>query len=396
MSKKHDVIVVGGGLAGLSLTIMLADKGVRVLCLDRDRPSRQTRPAFDGRTTALAAAAKSCLGQIGVWRELAPHASPIHDILVTDQGAPRTLHFDHRVAGEPFGWIVENHRLRTALGRRVAALPSASLSPETQVAGIETSPHGAKVAAMTAQGEKIFQANLIAGADGRHSFCRRQAGIAWHGQDYWQASVVCVIEHDKPHHHLAVEDFLPGGPLASLPMRGNRSSIVWTHHRTTAASLQQMDEQEFCRRLEAHLAPMLGGVRLAGKRFVYGLSCYHAARYTAPRLALAGEAAHVMHPIAGQGFNLSMRDNQCLAGLVDEALGLGLDCGGREVLRRYQRARRADNCLMLAATDGLDRLFSNSVPGLRLVRQTGLAAVDRMPKLKKFFMRAAMGHLAVT
>ncbi len=397
MAAFYDVIVVGGGPAGLSLAAMLAQRGVAVACLDRDLPAAQLQPQFDGRTTALAAAAKASLEDAGVWAYLADEACPINDIRVTDQGAPRLLHFDHRAVGEPFGWIVENRLLRQALYRRVAALPQVTLLTGAEVTAMQADAAGVRVSfRQDGRGKvKTIAGRLVAGADGRNSFCRRTAGIDWRGREYWQAALVCTIKHTLPHRHVAVEDFLPGGPLAALPMTGRRSSIVWTEPRAAAQLLRQMPEAEFCARLESHLTPLLGKIRLAGPRYVYPLGIYHAVRYTAPRLALVGEAAHVMHPIAGQGFNLSMRDNRCLADLVAWARGLGLDSGGQDVLSRYERLRRPDNLVMLAATDGLDRLFSNSVPGLALLRQSGLAVVNALPPLKEFCMRAAMGQLAL-
>ena len=396
MRGDYDVIVVGGGPAGLSLTAMLAARGLAVACLDRDRPAQQMQPAFDGRTTALAAATRDRLAEAGIWDDLAKDACPIHDIRVTDQGAPRKLHFDHHAAGSPFGWIVENRHLRRALYRRIEVLPQAELLSGVEVTALVADADAARIKFRRQGKIREIRGTLVAGADGRGSFCRRAAGIAWHGQDYWQAALVCTIRHSLPHHHTAIEDFLPGGPLAALPMQGNRSSIVWTEQRDAAALLQTMPAHEFCARLERHLRMMLGDIALAGPRFVYPLGIHHAARYTSARLALVGEAAHVMHPIAGQGLNLSMRDNRCLADLLAWAKSLGLDCGERELLARYERARRPDNLLMLAATDGLDRLFSNAIPGLAAARQYGLAAVDAMPRAKKFFMRAAMGHWTLT
>lgn len=409
MAQIYDVIVVGGGPTGLSLAAMLAQRGVTVACLDRDQPAKQLQPHFDGRTTALAAAAKASLDAAGVWAHLAAKACPINDIRVTDQGASRHLHFDHQEVGEPFGWIIENRFLRHALYQRVAALPLITHLTGAEVVALAADATTAQVTYKTGKAGKIktIAGRLIVGADGKQSFCRQAAGISWQGHEYWQSALVCTVTHTLPHHNIAIEDFLPGGPIASLPMlagpmqagrgRGatHRSSIVWSDYRATASLMQSMPEAEFCALLERHLAPLLGRIALEGARFVYPLGIYHAARYTAPRLVLVGEAAHAMHPIAGQGFNLSMRDNLCLAEQVAWAQGLGLDCGSHAVLARYARARRPDNLLMLAATDGLDRFFSNHVPGLALLRQTGLAAVNALPPLKRFFMWAAMGQLAV-
>jgi 2-octaprenyl-6-methoxyphenol hydroxylase len=395
MKNDYDIIVVGGGPAGLSLTALLAERGLRTVCLDRDQPQVQMQPQFDGRTTALAAAAQNSLAHAGVWDTLAAHASPIHQIRVTDQGSPRFLHFNDADVGQPFGWIVENRHLRQALYQRVAALDHATLWCGSMVTAITANETAAIVTTQQGHQQQEWRAKLVVGADGRSSFCRQNAAIAWYGQEYWQSAVVCTVRHSLPHQHVAVEDFLPQGPLAALPMTSQRSSIVWTVERAAAQILQTMPEREFCTRLASHLAPHLGTIECDGARFIYPLGIYHASRYTSSRLALVGEAAHVMHPIAGQGFNLSMRDNQALADLLVWARSLGLDLGSKTLLDRYQKTRRVDNTLMLAATDGLDRFFSNSVPGLGVLRQIGLASVERTPKLKKFFMHAAMGQLKV-
>lgn len=392
MMQDYDVIVVGGGPAGLSLTAMLAAHQLRTLCLDRDAPATQLRPAFDGRTTALAAAATESLAAVGAWEELKVQACPIHTIRVTDQGASRLLHFDDREVGQPFGWIVENRDLRRALQHRVAALPAATLASTMAVQAITPDAHGVTVTAQHGKQTKNFRAQLVVGADGRASFCRNWVGIDWLGHDYWQSAVVCTVRHSLPHNHSAVEDFLPHGPLAALPMTGQRSSIVWTHTHAAAAVLRDMDAATFCAQLERHLSHLLGTIALEGERFLYPLGIHHASRYTAQRLVLVGEAAHAMHPIAGQGFNISMRDNQCLAAMLLQARSLGLDLGNATLLARYSRTRRSDTMAMLAATDGLDRFFSNAVPGLGLLRQFGLATVNRIPPLKRFFMQTAMGH----
>jgi 2-octaprenyl-6-methoxyphenol hydroxylase len=395
-NQDYDVIVVGGGLAGLSLTLMLAASGLKVACLDREKPEQQQRTGFDERTTALAAGTQTMLAECGVWQDLTVDASPIRSIRVTDSGAKHFLHFAEAEVGQPFGWIIRNQTLRTSLHRRVRQSKTATLFGGSEVLTIKAEATAATVTARSRNKSFALRAQLIVGADGRNSFCREQAGIGWHGQDYGHSALVCTIAHSAPHHQTAIEDFQPHGPLACLPMIGQQSSIVWTHQQATAELLQSMPAEDFCQHLSQHLGMMLGEIKLASARAVYPLRLRHAASYMAPRLALVGEAAHVMHPIAGQGLNLSMRDNLCLTQRLTEARGLGLNLGSQILLEDYARARRADNTAMLLATHGFDRIFSNAIGGLKFGRRLGLTLVNRTPPLKQFFMRAAMGHLLLS
>lgn len=386
--KIHDVAIVGGGHAGLSLAAALGTAGLNVVCLDRALPATQTTSKFDGRTMAIAYAVQQELVKSGVWAHLEKDACPIHDIRVTDQNTPLALTFDHREVGQPLGWIIENRLLRVGLHQRLAELPNVTFMAPVEPEGMDIGP---ACATLRLKGGDGLRARLVAGADGRASPCRQWAGIGLKRRDYWQSAVVCTIAHTWPHHHMAIEHFLPGGPLALLPMTENRVSVVWSEHHDAAQALMQMSEKDFLARLAAHAGDMLGDMRLVGDRFCYPLTLMHAESYVAPRLALVGESAHAIHPIAGQGFNLSMRDIALLTKLLAEAHRLGLDIGGMDLLRRYERGRRFDNSSMAVVTDVLDRFFSNAVPGLGLLRRIGLATVQKLPTARRFFMRSAMG-----
>jgi 2-octaprenyl-6-methoxyphenol hydroxylase len=237
----------------------------------------------------------------------------------------------------------------------------------------------------------VLQGELIAACDGRHSPLRRDAAIETIAWDYPQASIVCTVEHALPHRGVAVEHFLPAGPFAILPMTGNRSSIVWTEHAALAPELMALAAAPFVVELARRFGDFLGEIAVIGRRWSYPLSLMHARRYAAERLVLVGDAAHVIHPIAGQGLNLGIRDIAALSELIIDARRLGLDIGDSQALEHYQRWRRVDNLILAGVTDGLNRLFSNSFSPLRLARDMGLAAVDRMPPVKRLLMRHAMG-----
>ncbi|MDB5364760.1 MAG: 2-octaprenyl-6-methoxyphenyl hydroxylase [Rhodospirillales bacterium] len=396
-----DVLIVGGGLAGLSLAAALGHAGLRVTVADRDAPATQLDEGFDGRTTAIAFGSQRLLTEIGVWPRLAADAEPIREIRVADGGSSLFLHFDHRevaptTGGAPFGWIVENRRLRRALFERVAEL--ANVTHLAPMAIEDHAAEGETVTARLADGS-TRRARLLVGADGRLSPTRERAGIGTIGWPYRQTAIVCVAGHEKPHDGIAVEHFLPPGPFAILPMTDgadgtHRSSIVWTERSETVEALLASDQAAFDEELQRRFGPHLGAVRTLGRRFAYKLSLLQARRFTAPRLALVGEAAHAIHPIAGQGLNLGMRDVAALAELIVDHARLGLDIGSPTLLSAYARRRRVDALALSAATDLLDRLFSNDIPPIAAARRIGLAAVGQVPSLKRFFMRYAMGQRA--
>ncbi|HVJ53686.1 MAG TPA: UbiH/UbiF/VisC/COQ6 family ubiquinone biosynthesis hydroxylase [Aliidongia sp.] len=382
------IAVIGGGLAGLPLAIACAGAGIRTAVVDREPPSAMLAEPFDGRSSAIAFGSQRVLAGLGIWQHVEA-AQPILDIRVVDQGSPLFLHYDHREVGEaPFGWIVENRLLRRALFARLAELPDlVHLAPQS-VESVERNADGAVI--RLGDGGTI-RSRLVVAADGRNSALRKAAGIRTLGAGYAQHAITCTVAHDKPHHGVAVEHFLPAGPFAILPMTGDRSSIVWTERARLAPAMMRLDKPDFDRELARRFGNFLGTVESVGPRWSYPLEIRYAERMIDRRLALVGDAAHVIHPIAGQGLNLGIRDVAALAQLVVDACRLGLDPGMPDLLARYQRWRRVDTIALSAVTDGLNRLFSNDLAPVRLVRDVGLALVGKAPPLKRLFIRHAMG-----
>ncbi len=393
MARKQEIrveiAVVGGGLAGVTLALACAAAGLEVALIDRLPLATMLAPKFDGRTTALAHGSKQVMAALGVWDELAPHAGAILEIRVADGTSPFFLHYDHADIGDqPLGFIVENALLRRVLYARARAFRNLRYLAPAGVARVADEGAGALVE--LDDGSRL-RAALVAACDGRQSKLRQDAGIKCMTWDYRQTAIVACVAHEKPHRGVAVEHFRPSGPFATLPMTGNRSSIVWSERRALVPPLLALPKARFAAELQRRFGDFLGTVALAGPVWSYPLSFLHAERYTAPRLALVGEAAHAIHPIAGQGLNLSLRDVASLAELAVDARRLGLDIGASDVLARYEGWRRFDAVTLAAVTDGLTRLFSNDLRSVGLARDLGLAAVNRMPRLKKALMRHAMG-----
>jgi 2-octaprenyl-6-methoxyphenol hydroxylase len=400
-----EVCIIGAGPVGGALACRLATAGISTAVVDRAALPPMEHPAFDGRAYAIAAGSRRLLQEAGVWDALAEAACPIRDIRVSDGGLGRAasrlhLHFDHREAGDTtaaFGEMVEARSLRVALNARMHALPALRVfAPAT--AEVDRRDDGATI---QIGGGSSVDCRLVVAAEGRNSPLRRSAGIPVTRLPYNQTGIVCAISHQRPHHNTALEHFLPSGPFAQLPMCAspdaleggapNMSAIVWTERTTIAQRMLALDDASLAKAIARRLGDGLGALQVVGRRWSYPLGALHAHRYHDTRLVLVGDAAHTIHPIAGQGLNLGFRDAMALADLVIEASGRGEDCGAPDLLRRYQRRRRPDNLLMLAATDALDRLFSNDNKLLRLARDVGIAAVDRVPSLKRLFMRQAMG-----
>ena len=399
------VCVVGAGPVGGTLACRLAAAGVPTAVIDRAALPPMEHPAFDGRAYAIAAGSRRLLEEAGLWDRLSAGACPILDIRVSDGrlGRPASrlsLHFDHREAGTdagPFGMMVEARALRVAINAHFRDLPSlAVFAPAEAVAN-----RAADGAVVRVAGGPEIRCQLVVAAEGRNSPLREAAGIPVTQVPYDQIGIVSAVAHERPHRNTALEHFLPAGPFAQLPMAPspdaeaggipNLSAIVWTERADTARRMLALDDRGFAREIGRRLGDHLGWVRPIGRRWSYQLSAMLAHRYTDTRLALAGDAAHGIHPIAGQGLNLGFRDAIALSDLLIAAHAAGADLGGPALLARYQRRRRPDNLMMLATTDALDRLFSNDNRLLRLVRDIGIAGVDRAPPLKRAFMRQAMG-----
>ncbi len=405
-SIDADVCIVGAGPVGGTLACRLASAGVTTVLIDRADLPPMAHPAFDGRAYAIASGSRRLLLEAGLWDRLPDPPNPILDIRVTDgrigrPPSPLHLHFDHLEAGDtpgPFGWMVEARGLRRALNAHVRDLERLRVFAPAEA----TVERNDDCALVNIAGGPSISCRLVVAAEGRHSPLRESADIPVTRFDYSQTGIVCAISHELPHHNLALEHFLPSGPFAVLPMAPspdaeaggapNVSAVVWTERKRIADTILKLDDVRFAREIKRRLGDYLGSVRTVGRRWNYPLSAMLAHRYVDTRLALAGDAAHGIHPIAGQGLNLGFRDAIALADLVIEAKGAGDDVGSPELLAHYQRARRPDNLAMLAMTDGLDRLFSTNNPAVRLARDLGIAAVDRARPLKRVFMRRAMGE----
>ncbi len=406
-TSKPDIVdiavcVVGAGPVGATLACLLGSAGIPVAVVDRAALPPMEHPDFDGRAYAIASGSRRLLERAGVWAHLPLPSGPIEDIRVSDgqpgrPASPLFLHFDHREVGEPFGWMTEARSLRVALNARLHADPSILVAAPAQATVVRRDEAGVVIRIVDgAGGTRTVRARLLVAAEGRDSPLRTEAGIAVTRLRYHQTGLVCAVAHALPHRNQALEHFLPGGPFAQLPMAGtegapNLSAIVWTERDALADRLLALPDDAFAREIQRRLGRQLGTVRPVGRRWMYRLSALHAHSYVSTRLALIGDAAHGIHPIAGQGLNLGFRDVAALGELLIAAHARGGDLGDPALLRRYQAARRPANLAMLAATDLLDRLFSNDSPTLRLARDLGIAGVNRIPPLRRAFMRAAMG-----
>jgi 2-octaprenyl-6-methoxyphenol hydroxylase len=397
------VIIAGAGMAGATLALELAHGGLTPILIDPQPFAAQIAPSFDGRASAIAFSSFRAWDAIGVGDPLRPHAQRIDQILVTDGRAPGAasagpspffLRFDSaeiadRVHAEPLGYMLENRRIRAALAEAIEAAGIEILAP-ARVEAVDVAPARARVRLVDG---RELTAPLVVGAEGRGSVVRAAAGIGAIGWDYPQSGVVATVALERPHHGVAHEFFLPSGPFAILPLTGDRASLVWTERALAAEALRHARPEVFAALLRRRFGPFLGRIEVVGPTFVYPLALQLAERLSAPRVALLGDAAHGIHPIAGQGLNLGLKDAAALAEVLVDAARLGEDIGAETVLARFAAWRRFDNVMLAAATDAFTRLFSNDHPLIRLARGAGMAAVNRVGPARRFFMQEAGGAL---
>ena len=399
MGQVDRIIIAGGGIAGLTLGLALKQAlGERFSVIVAD-PTLANGPRQDSRAYAVAAAARRMLEALGVWRLAEQSATAMTEMIITDSRTPDLvrpvfLTFDGEVEpGQPFAHMVESAALTGAL-LQVAKANGVELRAEGVRAGAAAGDGGP--IAVTFSGGETLDAALLVAADGARSKLREQAGIGWVGWSYPQSGIVATIGHERPHGGRAVEHFLPSGPFAILPLPdggrlGHRSSIIWTERSENVAALLSLDESDLVDEIEQRFGLALGEIALESRPGAYPLSFGIARRFVGERLALLGDAAHVVHPIAGQGLNLGLKDTAALAEAIVDAARLGLDPGAPDTLAAYETSRRFDTVAMGVVTDGLNRLFSNDSTPLRLVRDLGLGLVERLPGLKRLFIREAAG-----
>ncbi|MEQ8897568.1 MAG: FAD-dependent monooxygenase [Roseovarius sp.] len=393
MSEMSDILIVGGGLNGPALALALAQSGRRVTVIDALPEAVRKDAAFDGRGYALALASVRLLRRIGVWERVEDHAQPMLEIKVSDGRAgegpsPFFLHFDHAEIEEgPMGHMIEDRFLRRALleamgeDERITQITDSVSAQEVSKQGVT----------LTLASGKRVSGRMVVGCDGRASGTAARAGIRRTGWGYGQTALVAAVAHELPHHGVAHQFFMPAGPLAILPLPGNVSSIVWSETAETAAAFVALSDEDFIEVLRPRFGDFLGQISLKGGRYTYPLGLTIANSFVADRLALVGDAAHGMHPIAGQGLNAGLRDVGALAQVLAEAARRGEDFAAPDVLARYQQWRRFDTATLAAVTDATNRLFSNDNPLLRLGRDVGMGLLGAMPGLRRGFIREAAG-----
>ena len=388
-----DILIVGGGLNGPCLALACAQAGLTSIVLDSLPESDRAEAGFDGRAYALALASVRMLEALGIWEGIAEHTQPILEIKASDGragegAAPFFLHFDHAEIEEgPMGHMCEDRYLRRALLEAMARSDRVTHRPGARVLSQDTN----NLASVTLEGGEVLRGRLLVGADGRNSGVAQRAGIKRMGWGYDQTALVCAVEHELPHNGIAHQFFMPGGPLAILPLPGNRSSIVWSETEPRAGELASADDDAFMEALRPAFGDFLGDIKLSGQRFSYPLGLSLAQSFVAKNLALVGDAAHGIHPIAGQGLNLGLRDVGALAEVLADATRRGEDFAAADVLARYQQWRRFDTAGLALATDTVNRLFSNDNPALRAARDLGMGMVSALPGLRRRFIREAAG-----
>ncbi|MCS5597768.1 MAG: UbiH/UbiF/VisC/COQ6 family ubiquinone biosynthesis hydroxylase [Alphaproteobacteria bacterium] len=396
---KTKVAIIGGGQSGLTLASILGRNNVPTICVDRDPPALHISENFDLRTTAISYGSAQVLKAAGVWDTLLAEACAIKDIDILDSDSPVLLKFlIDDVQKDAFGWIINNRDMRIALQQKITTHDqTAHIAPDQAT---DFTAHNDYIEITLASGT-IIHADILVGADGRTSFVRKHANIPTRKWPYNQRAIICTVAHERPHNHVAIEHFKAEGPFAVLPMSDDadgthRSSLVWTEDYDGSVyakenSLMALSDDAFNAELNKRFPDTYGAVHMVNERRAFPLGLEHAVDYIAPRLCLIADAAHGIHPIAGQGLNLGMRDIAALAEILVDAHENDQDLGAQDLLEKYQRKRRFDNMAMAAVTDALVKVFGVSFPPFRAARQMGLKAVDRINPIKKFFMKQAMG-----
>jgi 2-octaprenyl-6-methoxyphenol hydroxylase len=394
MSIDTDIAIVGGGLNGPILALALAQAGIKSVVIDALTTKVRKNASFDGRSYAVALTSQRLLNNIGLWSNIKDNAQAMLEIKVSDGRAgegpsPFFMHFDHaEIEDGPMGYMVQDRYLRRALLDAMAENPNVKHIQGETVVGQDVISGGVTV---TLSSGKKISARALIGCDGRGSGTAERAGIKRIGWGYGQTALVCAIEHEKPHDGIAHQFFMPTGPLAILPLTGNRSSIVWSETEANATAFNALSDAEYLTMLRPRFGNFLGEISLAGARFSYPLALSITDRLVTDRTALVGDAAHGLHPIAGQGLNAGMRDIAALVQIITEAQKRGEDYGSLAVLKRYEEWRRFDNTALALATDTFNKLFSNDNPVLRLGRDLGMGLINNLPGLRRGFIREAAG-----
>jgi 2-octaprenyl-6-methoxyphenol hydroxylase len=390
-SNYWDVIIIGGGPVGSTQACALAHHGLRVAVVDQLAPEVTMQASFDGRTTAIAYGSSNIYRGIDVWPLFEPFIEPILDIRVSDHNSHSFMHYDHREIGNhPMGYIIENLKMRQMLYSRATSFKNLEWIAPAKVVNVTRDEQGVEV--VLDKGVTL-KARLLIAADGRNSQMRELVGIPVTKWSYKQNAIVCMIQHELAHEGVAHEHFLPTGPFAILPMQGNRSSVVWSLREDLSPALMDLSPEDFAYAMQAKFGNSLGKITLSSQRWCYPLGVQFANTYTDQRFVMIGDAAHVIHPIAGQGLNMGLRDVAALSEVLVESFRLGLDIGSHTALERYQRWRRFDNMSLIAVTDSLTRLFSNDIRPLKFLRDSGLGIINSIMPAKKFLMRHAIGMM---